>query len=214
MSEIRVAIFEDNKHLRESLFYLVNGTSGLLCTGSFHDCSDLLFKLKQSTPDVILMDIEMPGMDGIEAVKIVKQEYPHIQILMQTIFHDDENIFNSICAGASGYILKTTSPAGYIDAILDVYNGGSPMSSSIARRVLTLFQKNVTPATNDNYQLTPKEKDILQHMVQGKSFKMIAAATGISYETVRTHMKNIYLKLHVNSNTEAVSKALREKIVS
>ncbi len=214
MSDIRVAIFEDNKHLRESLFYLVNGTGGLICTGAFHDCSDLLFKIKQSAPDVILMDIEMPGMRGIDAVKIVKQEHPEIQILMQTIFHDDENIFNSICAGASGYILKTTSPAGYIDAIQDVFNGGSPMSSSIARRVLTLFQKNIIPAPDNNYQLTPKEKDILQQMVLGKSFKMIAAVTGISYETVRTHMKNIYLKLHVNSNTEAVSKALREKIVS
>jgi DNA-binding NarL/FixJ family response regulator len=214
MSEIRVAIFEDNKHLRESLFYLVNGTTGFTCTGAFHDCTDLLFKLKQCEPDVILMDIEMPGISGIDAVKIVKMENPSIQILMQTIFHDDENIFNSICAGASGYILKTTSPAGYIEAIQDVYNGGSPMSSSIARRVLTLFQKNITPAANNNYALTPKEKDILQQMVQGKSFKMIAAATGITYETVRTHMKNIYLKLHVNSNTEAVSKALREKIVS
>jgi len=213
MQPIKVAIFEDNKHLRESLYYLINGTEGFTCTGAFPDSNDLLFQLKKSVPDVVLMDIEMPGMNGIEAVKIIKQQFPSIQVLMQTIFHDDDNIFNAICAGASGYILKTTSPAGYIEAIKDVYNGGSPMTGSIARRVLELFQKNITPASNEDYQLTPKEKEILQQLVKGKSFKMIADTIGATYETVRTHMKNIYAKLHVNSNTEAVSKALNEKIV-
>lgn len=213
MSTIKVAIFEDNKHLRESLYYLVNGTDGFTCTGAFADSNDLLFKLKRSQPDVVLMDIEMPGMNGIEAVKIIRKQFPAIQVLMQTIFHDDDNIFNAICAGASGYILKTTSPAGYIEAIKDVFNGGSPMTGSIARRVLDLFQKNIIPASSNDYQLTPKEKEILQQLVKGKSFKMIADAIATSYETVRTHMKNIYTKLHVNSNTEAVSKALQEKIV-
>jgi len=213
MSTIRVSIFEDNKHLRESLYYLINGTEGFTCTGAFPDSNDIIFQLKKSLPDVVLMDIEMPGMNGIEAVKIIKQQFPTVQVLMQTIFHDDDNIFNAICAGASGYILKTTSPAGYIEAIKDVYNGGSPMSGSIARRVLELFQRNVTPVKSADYQLTPKEKEILQQLVKGKSFKMIADAIGATYETVRTHMKNIYAKLHVNSNTEAVSKALQEKIV-
>ncbi len=213
MNSIRVSIFEDNKHLRESLYYLINGTEGFTCTGTYNDCSDLLFQLKRNLPNVVLMDIEMPGINGIEGVKIIRQNLPEVQVLMQTVFHDDENIFNAICAGASGYILKTTSPAGYIEAIKDVHNGGSPMSGSIARRVLELFQKNITPAGSKDYQLTPKEKEILQHLVKGKSFKMIADAIGASYETVRTHMKNIYTKLHVNSNTEAVSKALHEKIV-
>lgn len=213
MQPIRVTIFEDNNHLRESLFYLINGTEGFTCTGSFADGNDLLFKLKRSAPDVALMDIEMPGINGIEAVKIIRQQFPGIQVLMQTIFQDDDNIFNAICAGASGYILKTTSPAGYIEAIKDVYNGGSPMTGSIARRVLELFQKNIIPSANNDYQLTPKEKEILQQLVKGKSFKMIAGALDVSYETVRTHMKNIYSKLHVNSNTEAVSKALQEKII-
>ena len=212
MNSIHVSIFEDNKHLRESLYYLINGTEGFTCTGAFPNSNSLVFQLKKSMPDVVLMDIEMPGMNGIEAVKIIKQQFPEIQVLMQTIFHDDENIFNAICAGASGYILKTTSPAGYIEAIKDVYNGGSPMSGSIARRVLELFQKNITPITNNDYQLTPKEKEILQQLVKGKSFKMIADAIGVTYETVRTHMKNIYTKLHVNSNTEAVSKVINEKI--
>lgn len=213
MNQIRVAIFEDNKHLRESLYYLINGTEGFSCTGAYADGNDLQFQLKKSMPDVVLMDIEMPGINGIEAVKIIRQQFPTVQVLMQTIFHDDDNIFNAICAGASGYILKTTSPADYIEAIKDVYNGGSPMTGSIARRVLELFQRNISPVASTDYQLTPKEKEILQQLVKGKSFKMIADAIGATYETVRTHMKNIYAKLHVNSNTEAVSKALSEKIV-
>ena len=213
MQPIKVAIFEDNKHLRESLYYLINGTEGFVCTGAFADGNDLVFQLKKSIPQVILMDIEMPGINGIEAVKVIREHFPGVQVLMQTVFHDDENIFKAVCAGASGYILKTTSPAGYIEAIKDVYNGGSPMTGSIARRVLELFQKNITPAAAKDYQLTPKEKEILQQLVKGKSFKMIADAIGSTYETVRTHMKNIYAKLHVNSNTEAVSKALNEKIV-
>lgn len=213
MNQVRVAIFEDNKHLRESLYYLINGTDGFSCTGAYADGNDLQFQLKKSMPDVVLMDIEMPGINGIEAVKLIRQQFPTVQVLMQTIFHDDDNIFNAICAGASGYILKTTSPAGYIEAIKDVYNGGSPMTGSIARRVLELFQRNISPAASIDYQLTPKEKEILQQLVKGKSFKMIADAIGATYETVRTHMKNIYAKLHVNSNTEAVSKALQEKIV-
>jgi len=213
MQPIKVTIFEDNKHLRESLYYLISGTEGFTCSDAFENCNDLAFQLKKSLPDVVLMDIEMPGMNGIEAVKIIKQQFPHLQILMQTVFHDDDNIFNAVCAGASGYILKTTSPEGYIEAIKDVYAGGSPMTGSVARRVLKLFQHNITPKGNTDYQLTPKEKEILQQLIKGKSYKMIADALGSSYETVRTHMKNIYAKLHVNSNTEAVLKVLQEKIV-
>lgn len=213
MDQITVAIFEDNKHLRDSLFYLINGTEGFSCIGAYPDCGDLLFQLRKSTPDVVLMDIEMPGINGIEGVKLIRENFPAIHVLMQTVFHDDENIFNAVCAGASGYILKSTSPANYVEAIRDVNNGGAPMTGSIARRVLELFQKGISPVSPTDYQLTPKEKEILQQMVQGKSFKMVADALNITYETVRTHMKNIYNKLHVNSNTEAVSKALKERIV-
>lgn len=210
---IRVAIFEDNRHLRDSLYYLISGTQGFMCAGVYPDCSDLIYQLAEAPADVVLMDIEMPGITGIEGVRLIKENFPLIQVLMQTVFQDDDNIFNSICAGASGYILKTTSPAGYIEAIKDVHNGGSPMTGSIARKVLQLFQQNIVPASNTDYQLTAKEKEILQYLVKGHSFKMIAAPLGISYETVRTHMKSIYSKLHVNSNTEAVSKALQERIV-
>ncbi|HTN47021.1 MAG TPA: response regulator transcription factor [Flavipsychrobacter sp.] len=214
MSQIRVVLFEDNKHLRESLYYLINGTEGCMCAGAFPDCNNLVVQIKKTQPDVVLMDIEMPGMKGTEAVKIINKEFPGVQVLMQTIFQDDDNIFSAICAGASGYILKTTSPAGYIEAIKDVHNGGSPMTGSVARKILQLFQEKIPAiSSSTDYHLTPKEKEILQHLVKGKSFKMIADATGTTYETVRTHMKNIYAKLHVNSNTEAVSKALNERIV-
>ncbi len=214
MNDIRVAIFEDNKHLRESLYYLVNGTPGFICTGAYPDCNDVLHHISKDLPNVVLMDIEMPGLNGIQGVKLIKSKFPEVQVLMQTIFHDETNIFNAICAGASGYILKSTTPAEMIEAIKDVHNGGSPMTGSIARKVLDLFQKNIQPTASVDYQLTPKEKEMLAYMVQGKSFKMIAEAAGISYETVRTHMKNIYAKLHVNSNTEAVSKVLKEKLLS
>lgn len=213
MDQIRVSIFEDNKHLRESLFYLIHGSPGLTCSGQHPDCTDIEFVLRREKPDVVLMDIEMPGINGIDGVRTIKQHFPEIQVLMQTIFQDDQHIFEAICAGASGYILKSTSPSGYIEAILDVHNGGSPMTGSIARKVLTLFQQKATPVISPDYLLTPREKDILGHMVQGLSFKMIADVSGVSYETVRTHMKSIYSKLHVNSNTEAVSKALRERLV-
>jgi DNA-binding NarL/FixJ family response regulator len=213
MQAIKVALFEDNKHLRESLSILISGTPGFTLTGAYPDCNDLLYQLTADPPDVVLMDIEMPGMRGTEAVKLIKQHFPDVQVLMQTVFHDDENIFRSICAGASGYILKTTSPAQYLDAIRDVFHGGAPMSPFIARRVIALFAQNVSVPSLNHYQLTPKEKEILALMVQGKSIKMIAGLSDISYETVRTHVKNIYAKLHVNCNTEAVSKAMRERIV-
>ncbi|MBC8047809.1 MAG: response regulator transcription factor [Fimbriimonadaceae bacterium] len=213
MHTIRVSIFEDNKHLRESLYYLVNGTEGLTCVGAFPDAQDIIFHLQQNKPEVVLMDIEMPGINGIEAVKIIKKEFPEIQILMQTVFQDDDNIFHAVCAGASGYILKSTSPAQYIESIKDVFHGGAPMTGIIARRVLELFTKNITPKGDSDYNLTEREKEILTLLTQGKSYKMIADNLGLAFETVRTHMKRIYTKLHVNSNTEAVLKAMKERIV-
>lgn len=210
---IRVTIFEDNKHLRESLQILIGGTPGYDCSGAYPDCRDMLSQLKRDIPDVVLMDIEMPGMNGIEAVKKIKENFPAVQVLMQTMFDDDEYIFNAICSGASGYILKTTTPSGYIEAIQNVYSGGSPMTPSIARKVFGLFKNNIYSPSKENYNLTEKEKEILQHLVHGRSYKMIAEEMKISTETVKTHMKNIYTKLHVNSNTEAVAKALKDKIV-
>lgn len=210
---IRVAIFEDNDRLRESLKFLIDGTPGYLCCGAFPDCNRLSACIEVCKPDVVLMDIELPGMNGIEAVAELRRTYPEVQVLMQTIFQDDDNIFRAVCAGASGYILKSTPPAGYLEAISDVYGGGSPMTSFVARRVLELFSKHLHIPSHDSYQLTGREIEILQLLAKGKSYKQIASDLGLAFETIRTHMKRIYAKLHVNSNTEAVSKVINERII-
>jgi DNA-binding NarL/FixJ family response regulator len=213
--DIRVAIFEDNKLMRNGFEAICNGTEGLTCCGVFVDCSDLEYKIRRSAPHVLLMDIEMPGMDGITATKLVVKQWPDIKILIQTVFEDDDKIFAAICAGASGYILKSTSPARLVEAIHEVYNGGSPMSPYIASRVLKLFQQFAPsiPEDEEKYTLSNREKEILSLMVEGNNFHVIAEKSFISYETVRTHVKRIYKKLHVASASEAVVKAIRERLV-
>ena len=211
---IRVAVFEDNKHLRETFELLLENAEGFACAGTWPDCRELVAHIQAAGCDVVLMDIEMPGMNGIEATRIIKEHFPKINILIQTVFFEDEYIFNAICAGAAGYILKSTSPNGYLDAIRDVQSGGSPMTPGIARKVLELFKNNLLPATPaKNYNITTQEKKVLQLLVNGKSYKMIAAELFISPDTVKSHITNIYAKLHVHSGTEAVSVALRDKIV-
>jgi DNA-binding NarL/FixJ family response regulator len=208
-----VVIFEDNKHLRETIQFLLNNTAGYRCSGAFPDCNNLLDDLSVEC-DVVLMDIEMPGMNGIEATKIIKENFPEIPILIQTVFYDDNHIFDAICAGASGYILKSTTPAGYIEAIADVQSGGSPITPGIAKKVLELFRTNLRPVPPKNdYNLTTQEKKVLQLLVDGKSYKLIAAELFVAFDTIKTHVKNIYAKLHVHSGTEAVSKAIKDKIV-
>lgn len=211
---IRVAIFEDNKHLRETFRLLLDSAKGFECTGTYNDCNNLVNDLASHSCDVALMDIEMPGMNGIEATRLLKKHFPGISILIQTVFFEDEYIFNAICAGASGYILKSTTPDGYLEAIRDVQAGGSPMTPGIARRVLELFKDKLQPATPvQDYDLTVQEKKVLKLLVEGKSYKLIAADLFVSIDTVKTHIRNIYSKLHVHSGTEAVSLALRDKIV-
>jgi DNA-binding NarL/FixJ family response regulator len=211
---IRVSIFEDNKHLRETFQFLLTNSDGFSCTGAYPDCSTMIEDIKASPCDVALMDIEMPGMNGIEATKLIKQHFPQINILIQTVFFEDEYIFNAICAGASGYILKSTTPDGYLQAIRDVQAGGSPMTPGIARRVLELFKNNLQPVEEKkDYNLSAQEKKVLQLLVAGKSYKMIAAELFIAADTVKSHISNIYSKLHVHSGTEAVSLAIRNKIV-
>lgn len=210
---INVTIFEDNKHLRETFQLLIESSEGFNCAGAYPDCSNLLNDIVANPCDVVLMDIEMPGMNGIEATKLIKENFPDINILIQTVFHDDEYIFDAICAGASGYILKSTTPDGYIQAIKDVQAGGSPMTPGIARRVLELFKDRLQPVASKDYNLSIQEKKVLQLLVAGKSYKMIAAELFVATDTVKSHISNIYAKLQVHSGTEAVSLAIRDKIV-
>jgi DNA-binding NarL/FixJ family response regulator len=213
--EIRVAIFEDNKLVRDALEAILNGTPGYTCCGAFADGNRWKQDIKRSHPDVALMDIEMPGLNGIEVTTQLTGTYPAIKILIQTVFNDSEKIFNALCAGASGYILKNDAPIKYLEAINEVYNGGAPMNPVVAKKVLSFFgNKNViliTPEAND-YQLSQREKEILQLMVGGDNYKTIAGKAFISYETVRTHVKNIYKKLHVACRSEAVFKAMQQGI--
>ena len=210
---VRVVIFEDRKTVRDAITLLVKGTAGLELAGAFPDCNNVVSNIISTTPDVVLMDIEMPGMNGIAAVKLIKQHFPKITVVMQTVFEDDEKIFAAICAGASGYILKKIPPAALIEAIYEVYNGGAPLTGSIASKVLQMFQKNVVSSNDEIASLSTREKEILQCLVNGRSYKMIAEYCNISYDTVRFHIKNIYEKLHVNSMTGAVAKAINEHIV-
>jgi DNA-binding NarL/FixJ family response regulator len=214
--DIRVAIFEDNKLFRDAMQAILNGTRGYICCGSFSDANHIEMDIVRSRPDVILMDIEMPGQSGIEAARAVSSQYPEIRILMQTVFNDSEKIFQAMCAGASGYILKNDPPGRYLEAINEVYNGGAPMSASVAKKVLGFFSsKNVilvTPSTED-FQLTTREKELLSLMIEGHNYKTIAEKAFISYDTVRTHVKHIYQKLHVASRNEAVMKAIQHGLV-
>ncbi len=213
---LRIAIFDDNKNIRESIVLLLKMEQELEVVGSFSHVLDCIDEIKDCRPDVVLMDIEMPGMTGIEAVKLIKKEFPHIQILMQTVFEDDDRVFDSICAGASGYILKNFLNTRLVDSIRELQFGGSPMSPSIARKILTRMQQipeHVKPEEAPDYQLTKREKEVLACMVNGLSYKMIADQLNISYETVRSHIKKIYEKLHVASLTEMVAKAIQQRIV-
>lgn len=213
---IRIAIFDDNKSIRESITMLLGTVPDMEVAGSFSHVLDCVADVRDCNPDIVLMDIEMPGMTGIEAVKTLKKEFPHIQVLMQTVFEDDDRVFDSICAGASGYILKNHINTRLIASIMELQYGGSPMSPAIARKVLSRLQQTpgvAKPEQTPDYHLSPREKEVLACIVEGLSYKMIADRLSISYETVRSHVKKIYEKLHVASLTEAVAKAINQRIV-
>jgi len=214
--KLRIALFDDNKNLRESISMLLDTEPEFEMVGAFSHVLDCVDEIRDCQPDIILMDIEMPGMTGIEAVVSIKKEFPHIPVLMQTVFEDDERVFDSICAGASGYILKNHLNTKLVEAIREVQFGGSPMSPSIARKVLNKLQaipQHVRKEKAADYQLSPREKEVLSCIVNGLAYKMIADQLNISYETVRSHVKKIYEKLHVASLTEAVAKAIHQRIV-
>jgi len=205
MDIISVAIVEDNHDIRTAMELLINGSDGYACIGTFNNAEAALEKIPQLMPSVVLMDFNLPGMNGIECIARLKGDFPDMQFMMLTVYEDDDKIFNALEAGASGYILKKTPPGELLDAIRDLHDGGSPMSSQIARRVVAYFQKQAKP--NPALEaLTSREKEILDQLSKGFLYKEIAGNLFISIETVRRHVHNIYEKLHVRSRTDAVNK--------
>ena len=213
MNDIRVVIFEDNRNLREGLYNLIESSKGFVCAGAFAHCERVIENIEETLPDVILMDIELPVVSGIEAVKKIREKYPDVKILMETIFEEDEKIFQSICNGAQGYILKSTPPAEILNAIREIHEGGAPMTPTIATKVLRMFKNNLTTEKDSSYNLSVREKEILKCLVEGMSYKLIADHCFISSDTVNGHIKNIYKKLQVHSKSEAVVKAIKGKII-
>ena len=205
----RIVIFEDNDALRESLVFLLKNTGEYEISGDYNHCRDAANIARVYQPDVVLMDIDMPGVSGIEGVRSVKEARPETSVIMYTVFEDDEKLFQCLCAGANGYLLKKTSPSHIFEAIHEVLSGGAPMSPSIARKVLASFKKG----KSNKYDLSEKETAVLQLLNKGYSAKMIAAELEISFDTARFHLKNIYRKLHVNCGKEAIVKALSEHIL-
>lgn len=208
---IRIVIYDDNEQRCESLEALLSLTDGMECTATFPDCSHVIADMEIHQPDVVLMDIEMPLVDGINGVAIIKKKFPHIRIIMQTVFEDEEKIFASLKAGAEGYILKNAAAEKITQSIEDVYQGGAYMTPSVALRVMQYFNKPLQH--KEEYNLTPKEKEVLKYLSDGSSYKMVADKLGISYFTVNAHIKKIYEKLHVHSLGEAVSLAIKNQIV-
>lgn len=210
--DIKVAIYEDNDALRESLTHLIKGSGLLRFIGAYPDCRNILANCELNTPHVILMDIDMPYISGVDATRLIKDAYPEINVMMLTVYEDRDKIFDALRAGATGYLLKKSSAIKIIESITELANGGSPMSGEIARKVFEFFT-HPDKETDNDYTLTAREFDILKYLVAGDSYKMIAEHCFISIGTVRSHINSIYRKLAVNSKSEAVIKAIKERLV-
>lgn len=209
---VRVAIVEDHREFRDYLAALINGTEGLRCTGSFRSVEEALERISVDVPDVVLIDIGLPGMSGIEGIGLLKQRHPKMLMLTLTVYDDDERIFDALCAGASGYLLKKTQPARLVESVKEAAQGGAPMSPEVARRVIRLFRE-IRPPQRADYDLTPHEVRILKLLVEGHNYKTAAAKLGVTPTTINFHLQNIYQKLQVHSKTEAVAKALRNRLI-
>jgi DNA-binding NarL/FixJ family response regulator len=209
---IRVAIVEDDRATCEGLGVLIDGTPGYRCAGKFHSVEEALRRIGDAIPDVLLLDIQLPGMSGSEGVRVLRGEYPSMQVVMLTIYAEQEKVFESICNGACGYLLKKTPPARLLEAVREAHNGGAPMSPEIARKIVTLFQKT-GPEERPDQSLTPQEVRLLGLLAEGRSYEAAAHRLQISVNTVRNYVRSIYKKLHVHSKSEAVSKAFRNRII-
>lgn len=210
--DITIAIVEDIRDIREGLTTLINFTDGFSCIGSYRSMEEAMPRILANAPDVLLSDIGLPGIDGIEGVRRLKAELPEMSVLMITVFDDDERIFDALCAGATGYLLKRTPPAKLLDNIREAVSGGAPMSPEVASRVIKLF-RDIRPATRIDHDLTPHETRLLKLLVDGHNYTTAADELGVSYNTIKFHMRHIYEKLQVHSKSEAVSLALKSRIV-
>jgi len=215
---IRVALVEDNDTIRLGLAALIDGTPGFQCAGAWGSCEDMLVELREVRPAVLLMDIGLPGMSGIEGLRRAKALLPDVNVLILTVYDENDLVFEALCAGACGYLVKKTPPARLLEAIQEAQSGGSPMSSHIARKVVNLLRQTTaepkaSPVVQEETLLTSRERDILNGLAGGNSYQALAKALNISTDTVRFHIRNIYRKLHVHSQSEAVAKALRKGII-
>lgn len=208
---ISIVIYEDNVRLRQSLELLLSEDSGFKVLGAFSECTQVTDQMEELNPKLVIMDIDMPGMNGIEGVRLIKSSFPETKVVMYTVFDDDSRIFDCICAGADGYLLKNTSPVKLLQSLEELSEGGVPMSPFVAQKVFHFFRQNT--AKQETFNLTEREKEILELLVRGNSYKMIADKSSVTLDTVKKHLQNIYHKLHVNCGTEAVAKALQHKIV-
>ena len=213
---IHVALFDDSKQIRDALGTLLGTTPGIGLCGCYPEARNILAHVASCKPDVVLMDIDMPGPEGgngIDAVRVLHQEHPDLPVMMLTVFSEEDRVYDSLRAGAVGYLLKNDDPNTVLAAIQDVHAGGAPMTPSIARKVMLHFQREATPKDTPAVLLSIREKDVLQALVDGLSYKMIADRLGISFETVRSHIKHIYEKLHVHNSAEAVAKTLKGRLL-
>lgn len=207
----KLVIFEDNARLRTSLELLLNDEVLFKVVGAYSNCQKAVQVIEDTGAELVVMDIDMPGMTGLEGVEQIKAVYPDVKIVMHTVFDDDTRIFDSLCKGADGYLLKNTPPMQLINSLEEVMKGGAPMSPFVAQKVFQYFRQKTV--VNESYNLTTREKEVLELLVKGNSYKMIASTCGVSIDTVKRHLQNIYHKLHVNCGTEAVAKAIQQKIV-
>jgi|SRR5271157_211208 len=209
---LRIAIVEDQPRIREGLRMLIDGTEGFRCSGSFGSMEEAIENIGRDLPDVALVDIGLPEMSGIDGIRLLKESYPDLLLLMLTVYDDDKRIFDAMCAGASGYLLKKTPPARLLESLKEVAAGGAPMSPEVARRIVALFRE-IRPPEDAEYHLTPHEIRILKLLVEGHNYKTAAGELDVSVNTIRFHMRSIYDKLQVHSKSEAVAKGLRQRII-
>ena len=209
---IRTAIVEDMRDIRDGLTTLMNFSEGFECTGSYRSMEEAIPRIAAKVPDVLLSDIGLPGIDGIEGIKILKEKHPAMTVLMLTVYDDDERIFDALCAGASGYLLKRTPPALLMEKIREAASGGAPMSPEVASRVIRLFRE-IRPPEKVDHDLTPHETRLLKLLVDGHNYTTAAEELRVSFNTIKFHMRHIYEKLQVHSKSEAVAKALQDRIV-